>query len=438
MSTTNISEALTIPTLTSMSSYTSHYGRDDETIIFEDRNKSVWWFMKHMPYFILKWYQRPEVWSKLQKELLIDTILMNGKIPGFMFQNLQKHRNGKRSWAVNDGQQRLLTLWQYINNKFYWKSPDGYFVYYDKKFDENDDTSKYRNMTDEERYTIDNYSFEWTEFHHSCSESAMKLNFKRINQGTHFKNPDKIGIAEDTNYIQHLIQGVFKVNEIDNTLEGLYEMGFFENFETSLFKKVDNIDSLFSNNDVPLIEAHERDMSNREVLEGLNPFIIAGLNHQVIPYDCAQKSIDTIKDYLDCEYTDEHILTVYNNLRRVTEIFKSAGQPGSNSKKRSMRKYTKLPCLVMYYEQNYQDLSSTILTGVRRLKWTKIIQYFEENDDRVKEFESVIICGETNRSRKESMIKIFCQRIVQKYPVETYPTFYEQEQEIEEEEIEEE
>ena len=119
MSTTNISETLTIPTLTSMSSYTSHYGRDDETIIFEDRNKSVWWFMKHIPYFVLKWYQRPEVWSKLQKELLIDTILMNGKIPGFMFQNLQKSRNGKRSWAVNDGQQRLLTIWQYINNKFY-------------------------------------------------------------------------------------------------------------------------------------------------------------------------------------------------------------------------------------------------------------------------------------------------------------------------------
>jgi len=420
-------EIITISTPSAENSTNHEYGRIDEIIVYEDRNKSIYWFMKNIKYFILKSYQRPEVWTPLQKELLIDTIFMNGKVPGFMFQNLQRNRNGERSWAVNDGQQRLLTLWQYTNNEFYWKSPDGYFVYYNKQFDDDDDTSRYRNLTDDERYTFDNYCFEWTEFDYSCSIDAMILNFKRINQGTQFKNPDRIGIAEETNYIQHLIQGALNVNTINDDLEGksLYEIGFFENFETSLFKKVDNTDFLFASNDVPLIEAHTRDMTNRKVIEGLNPFIIAALNGTVIPYNCAQKSIDIIRDYLNYEYTDEHILKVYNNLRHLTNIFKAAGLPGTNEKKRSMRKYTKVPCMVMWYEQNYQDLGSTILTGVPRLKWTNIIQYFEQNDDRVDEFCKNILSIDTGKKREVNLIKTFCERIVEKYLKEDYPTFYE-------------
>ena len=51
-------------------------------------------------------------------------------------------------------------------------------------------------------------------------------------------------------------------------------------------------------------------------------------------------------------------------------------------------------------------------------------EIFLKNSNIPKYLASGILNHETNRSRKESMIKTFCERIVEKYPIETYPTFY--------------
>lgn len=433
--TTSVSQVVqTVMTTIENSIRNCYDGSIFERISFELRKDNVEWFMDNMKDFILETFQRGLVWNNLQKALLIDTIMMNGKIPGFLFQNKLTDRIFDYCYSILDGQQRLRTLYEYKENMFSWKCPaDRMNVYYNELPE--DATTEERIMTNNEMKRLHNYKFEWTEFHHSCSKESMRLNFKRINQGKTFNKQDHIGIAEDTNFILHLVQGVFNVNTINEEYEGksLYEIGFFKNFETEKFQNVNHTcDFWIMGESLKFIEAGERDLSNREIIMHLMPFIIAGLNNEVIPYSCAQGSITKITEYLDHEYTDENIIKVYKNLIHLTNIFKAVGL-GTSKTKRSLRQYTKLPCMVMWYEQNYNEpkslinsvKNSSILTTAPRLKWKNIIQYFEKHKDRVAEFNTMILINDSAKKRETSLIKKFCERIVEKYPKKTYPEFYE-------------
>ena len=55
-------------------------------------------------------YQRGPVWSKKQKQLLVDTILRDLDIPKFYLRTVN---NGQYEWEVVDGQQRLRAIWEF-------------------------------------------------------------------------------------------------------------------------------------------------------------------------------------------------------------------------------------------------------------------------------------------------------------------------------------
>jgi hypothetical protein len=60
-------------------------------------------------------YQRPAVWTRAQKQLLIDTVLRNYDIPKFYWR-----RTGRKPdiYEVVDGQQRLRALWEFCEGLF--------------------------------------------------------------------------------------------------------------------------------------------------------------------------------------------------------------------------------------------------------------------------------------------------------------------------------
>ncbi len=60
-------------------------------------------------------YQRGPVWSKKQKQLLVDTILRDLDIPKFY---LRAVNNGQYEWEVVDGQQRLRAIWEFRRNEY--------------------------------------------------------------------------------------------------------------------------------------------------------------------------------------------------------------------------------------------------------------------------------------------------------------------------------
>ena len=61
-------------------------------------------------------YQRPPVWTRKQKQLLIDTILRGFDVPKMYWQRISN--NHQHEFDVVDGQQRLRTLWEFCGGEF--------------------------------------------------------------------------------------------------------------------------------------------------------------------------------------------------------------------------------------------------------------------------------------------------------------------------------
>ena len=91
-------------------------------------------------------YQREKVWSKYQKQLLIDSILREMDIPKLYFSKKFKSDNTSlKHFDVVDGQQRLGTIQEYLNNEFALNSefdPINGKEIANKKFDDLDDDSQ--------------------------------------------------------------------------------------------------------------------------------------------------------------------------------------------------------------------------------------------------------------------------------------------------------
>jgi len=60
-------------------------------------------------------YQRPAVWTKAQKQLLVDTILRDYDVPKLYW---RKTGSKPDTYDVVDGQQRLRAVWEYFDGKF--------------------------------------------------------------------------------------------------------------------------------------------------------------------------------------------------------------------------------------------------------------------------------------------------------------------------------
>ena len=64
-------------------------------------------------------FQRGEVWSIYQKQLLIDSLLREIDIPKLYFSEYEK--DGRECWDIVDGQQRVSAIVSFIKNEFLLK-----------------------------------------------------------------------------------------------------------------------------------------------------------------------------------------------------------------------------------------------------------------------------------------------------------------------------
>ena len=63
-------------------------------------------------------YQRPAVWTRNQKQLLIDTILRGYDIPKMYWERVEDDSETEFDFAVVDGQQRLRTVFEFFDGSF--------------------------------------------------------------------------------------------------------------------------------------------------------------------------------------------------------------------------------------------------------------------------------------------------------------------------------
>lgn len=126
-------------------------------------------------------YQRPAVWTRAQKQLLIDTILRNYDIP-----KLYWRRTGRRpdTYEVVDGQQRLRALWEFCQGGFGLR----------KDADEVDGLAiaaiNYADLPDELRIRFDTYPLDVV-IVEDADEDEVREMFLRLQNGTSLKAQEK-------------------------------------------------------------------------------------------------------------------------------------------------------------------------------------------------------------------------------------------------------
>lgn len=182
---------------------------------------SVSWFYKRHNADELKLrapFQRNPVWSENQKSYLIDTILKGFPIPELYVQELIE-ADGTESYIVVDGQQRLRSCIEFLDNQFAITGSDA--IDFDGLY--------FKDLSDEQRKDIYNYSFVVRKLP-DMADTELRAIFRRINRNTVSLNTQELRHSTYSGLFIKLIEdladderwsdtGVFTANDVRRMLD---------------------------------------------------------------------------------------------------------------------------------------------------------------------------------------------------------------------------
>lgn len=126
-------------------------------------------------------FQRPAVWSRPQKQLLIDTILRGYDIPKFYWRKVAKNPD---YYEVVDGQQRLRAIWEYKQGEYALHREaepiDGHLVA----------STKYASLPDDLRMRFDIYALDIVVMQDTDEDEVREM-FLRLQNGTTLKAQER-------------------------------------------------------------------------------------------------------------------------------------------------------------------------------------------------------------------------------------------------------
>lgn len=124
-------------------------------------------------------FQRSAVWTLKQEQFLMDSIIKKYDIPKIYFWDLNKN-NSQYSYSVVDGQQRLTTIFKFLNNEFALN----------EEFTPEFANKKYSELDEDLQDEI--YNHELTIVYiEDATEDDIKDLFLRLNNGTTLKSQEK-------------------------------------------------------------------------------------------------------------------------------------------------------------------------------------------------------------------------------------------------------
>jgi Protein of unknown function DUF262/HNH endonuclease len=126
-------------------------------------------------------YQRPAVWAKAQKQLLLDTILRGYDIPKLYW---KKVSDKPEKYDVVDGQQRIRALWDFFNNEFSLSGNS------DDIDGEKVSGFYYRDLPTDLRISLDSYQLHIVIIE-DADEDEVREMFLRLQNGTSLKAQEK-------------------------------------------------------------------------------------------------------------------------------------------------------------------------------------------------------------------------------------------------------
>ena len=124
-------------------------------------------------------YQRPSVWTKAQKQMLIDSILRDFDIP-----KIYLHKTSDDTFDVIDGQQRIRTIWSFYDDEFALPKdaePVNGIVVANKKYSE---------LHMDIATIIDSYNLDFVILDNEDEDEIREM-FLRLQNGTSLKAQEK-------------------------------------------------------------------------------------------------------------------------------------------------------------------------------------------------------------------------------------------------------
>ena len=179
----------------------------DETLLkFEanrDNNNAA-----NAPKLQIPIHQRFYVWPQKNWSNLIDSIMCNFPLPLMVFTNemvaTDEIKNGKRVcknfWYIQDGQQRLITLQQFILGKFPWVKSIDNNVYF-------------KDLSDAERNHFLNFELSFELIDEPTLEQVACI-FERLNCGKPLTDNDKFWNRRETPIIKFILEELVEDPEL--------------------------------------------------------------------------------------------------------------------------------------------------------------------------------------------------------------------------------
>lgn len=210
-------------------------------------NQSIsWFYQRHKEQYLelSADFQRNPVWQQPQQEYLIETILLSLPMPEIYMVNRIKP-TGESTFVIVDGQQRLRTILEFIEDKFELK----------KNIDGHRGVHKFSDMTDEQKVPFWRYSIVVRDLEDSKDIEIRDL-FQRLNKysfvltdqelrNARFKGKFLQTIKSINEHDFWVTSGLFSANDIRRMLDLEYISILLVTLIGGIFNRKERLDEFY-------------------------------------------------------------------------------------------------------------------------------------------------------------------------------------------------
>ena len=210
-------------------------------------NQSISWFYQRHKELVLELspdFQRNPVWQLPQQEYLIETILLSLPMPEIYMVNRIKP-SGESKFVIVDGQQRLRTILEFIEDKFELK----------KNIDDYRGVHKFSDMTDEQKGSFWRYSIVVRDLEDSKDIEIRDL-FQRLNKYSFVLTDQELRNARFKGEFLKIVQiitehdfwvtsGLFSANDIRRMLDLEYISILLVTLIGGIFNRKERLDEFY-------------------------------------------------------------------------------------------------------------------------------------------------------------------------------------------------
>ena len=125
-------------------------------------------------------WQREDVWNTARKQKLIDSILRGWRLPKFYFLLTS---DDPEEFEVVDGQQRLLAVWEFFDNKLPLSTESDPITA---------DARTYGDLSDQLSDRFDDYEIDYDQIEDVADEEDLKEFFQRLQEGLPLTSSEKL------------------------------------------------------------------------------------------------------------------------------------------------------------------------------------------------------------------------------------------------------